>query len=108
MERETVGMGAWLGRLTGRSNPKIDAASWEVSVQLDLSAEVSDVEWAISGLANDRPAEAEPVGDGEAPWETAVRMLRELRPGEPTPAVALIRAQVAAARPALNLIFAPA
>ncbi len=55
MERETGGLGTWLGRLTGRSNPNVDAASWEVSVQLDLSAEGSDVEWAISGLTNERP-----------------------------------------------------
>lgn len=104
MEQEAAGIGAWLGRLVGRADLPPESTHWDVTVQNSEATDKAMLEWS---LVDTLPEQATPVESGEAPWETAARLLGATRPTAGKSLVRLARVEVATGRPAMTLLFAP-
>lgn len=94
LEREANGPGAWLGRLMRPDVAPPRGDEWTVAARIVESPAEARVEWLVA----EPPPEGAPVA-GEAPWETAARLLGR-------PSVRLARVEVAAGRPMMTLSFA--
>ncbi len=94
--REAGGVGAWLGRLMGRSEAAAGGPAWDVAVRLGAAGESDEVAMAVV----DGNGDATRVMPGDAPWEAAARLAGTARN------VRLIGVEIAATRPSLTLVFA--
>ncbi len=106
MEREAGSPGRRWGQLLGRRSPEPERERWEVVVKVWGETETGSAVWVRSAV-DERwrlPAAAVPVG--EAPWETAGRLLEAIQPEFDRAAVRLALVELAADRPALTLVFA--
>jgi len=99
LEREATGIAARLSRLLGRTDTAPEAVNWEVTVRTAEGAGDMPVAWAIAESTTGRSL---PLGRGEAPWEAAARLSGAARPAR------VVGVEVAAERPAMTLLFAPA
>lgn len=107
MEREASDPGAWFGRLVGRTKPAADPVAWDVSVRLVEAADDDDLEMMIIDPDTEPAVDAVAIKPGEAPWETAARLLGASRPSRSKPLIRLVRVAFATGRPVATFMFAP-
>lgn len=100
------GLGTRLGRLFGRREAATDSIDWGVSVRAIQKESDGSVEWAVVDSDDYPEAMTSPAVPGQAPWITATRLMSVSQPGW-TAGVRLARVEIAAARPALTMVFAP-
>ncbi len=107
MEREASDPGAWFGRLVGRTKPAADPVAWDVSVRLVKAADDDGLEMMIIDPDTEPAVDAVAIKPGEAPWETAARLLSASRASRNKPLVRLVHVAFATERPAATFMFAP-
>ena len=100
------GLGTRLGRLLGRREAATDSIDWDVSVRVALKESDGPVEWAVVDSDDYQGAMTSPAVPGQTPWMTATRLMSMYQP-DGTVEVRLARVEIAAARPALTMVFAP-
>lgn len=104
LTREGPGLGRGLARLFGRREPAAGPDDWSVAVRVVGRGPDGRVAWTRGGPDALWGLPAAAPSPGEAPWETAKRLLRPAgttSPGEPS----LVLVELAARQPALVLVF---
>jgi hypothetical protein len=107
LEREQAGLSAKLSRVFAAREPVVNAGLWDVAICVIEDVEGDEIEWARSAAGEPRPYPLTPIEPGQAPWETAGRLIGAPR-SHGRPAVRLARVEIAVDDPSLILVFAPA
>ncbi len=107
MTGEASDAGAWFGRMVGRAKPAADSVAWDVSVKLVEAADDDVVEMTLVDQDAAPADDAVGVKPGEAPWETAARLLGASRASRDKPGVRIVRVAFATGRLAATFVFAP-
>ncbi|MBP9501599.1 MAG: hypothetical protein KBF17_05495 [Candidatus Promineofilum sp.] len=107
MKHEASDPGVWLGRLVKRAKPVTDSMAWNVAVQLVDAVDSDAVEMTLVDQDAEPAVDAVAVKPGEAPWDTAARLLDASRASRNKPLVRLVHVTFATERPAATFVFAP-
>lgn len=105
MERADDNLAGRLGRIIGGRRPVSQGHDWAVKVRLVVSGGDGQLLWVRSGVEETWGLPSAAVTAGDAPWETAGRLLHSLLPDGAPHKVRLVAGLLAAERPALELIF---
>lgn len=103
LQEGRIGLGARLGRLTGRGEKETASEAWEVYVRTEADAGDDFVEWVITEFELTQATAADPR---RPPWATAQQLL-DNSPSGLSAAVRLSRVELSPSHPAIALVFAP-
>jgi ADP-ribose pyrophosphatase YjhB (NUDIX family) len=105
MEREGEGLGAGLRRLFNEGAAEDKGQVWDVAVRLVMDAGQGQITWRRSGPGETWRLPAAQPAPGEAPWETAARLLAATGANRAEKVTGLWLVELAADRPAITLVF---